>query len=72
MVKGGDAVGGDQQLRFANRIEIAHLAACKQREIREIGLRECLQGFGCLRVKLTSILRRGQGFVNARRRWLYE
>lgn len=43
MVEGGDAVRGDEQQGFADGVEVAHLAACEQREAGEIGLGECLQ-----------------------------
>ena len=43
MIEGGDAIRGDEQERFADGVEIAHLAASEQREAGEIGLGECLQ-----------------------------
>jgi hypothetical protein len=44
VIEGGNAVRGDEQKRFVDGIEVAHLAAREQRNIAEIGLRECLQG----------------------------
>jgi hypothetical protein len=43
VIEGGDAVGGDEQERFADGVEVAHFAACEQREAGEVGLGECLQ-----------------------------
>ena len=68
VIEGGDAVRGDEQERFADGVEVAHLAASEQRQGGEIGLSECLQrnvlpwsegmSYG-------SILGAGLGFVNA-------